>query len=319
MTLTRSLRPSLWIHPPFLSLPHGVWATLLCFLLPFNLSASEDLQPSSGSRAIATIPLEWLDPFGPPRLHYDQLRPLLKKPEDIEAIITRLLSAYRGTHKEKYLLWSLSYAFLLWQSVPRGQERVRVSLIGTRLVGELSQTSLPPHIPAFWEAVFMGTLALSQGILNTLQYVPEFIKRLKKVEESAPSYFYGSSALLLAKMYIKLPPFPLSLGNISMGMEYLEKARPYQERTYALWYVVKAEGEYLLYGKERAYATLDQLREVCPVDVTTRYTYEMAIYLSERFREAIETGSYDKYLWDPLLEPITPLIEKGYTPSRFCD
>lgn len=300
--------------PPVFPIP--MRASPFVILMSLALLSPGEAFPEE--KPLAALPLSWLDPFAPPDEHYEELRPLFQKPQDIEGIIQRLLRAYQEKGDTRYLIWSLSYTFLLWQSVPQGEERIRVSLLGGKIVEELTKRMPDSYIPAFWGAVFMGTLGLSRGVLNTLQLVPEFIKRLKRVEEAAPRYFYGSASLLLAKMYIKLPPFPLSLGNLPLGMEYLEKARPYQEKRYALWYVVKAEGEYLLYGKEKAFATLAGLAEVCPVDVTTRYTYEMAMYLSERFREAVESGTYDKYLWDPLLEPITPLLKKQYNPPRFC-
>ena len=75
-------------------------------------------------------------------------------------------------------------------------------------------------------ALYAGAEALTRGVLEALQLIPENQARLERVERDHPGYFYGSPALIVGKGYIKVPPFPLSVGNIAKGIAFLRKAVP---------------------------------------------------------------------------------------------
>jgi hypothetical protein len=268
--------------------------------------------------SIESLPIEALDPFGPPDLYYDTLRSAFKSPEDVERVIRRLWKTYKETNNPKYGFWILNYTNLLWQGLEKEEDRKKVAKGATQLARELREKYPKNPEPAFWEPVFLGFYALSVGILNALQYLPVYQSSLKWLIENKPDYFYGGAYLLLARLYMKAPPFPVSIGDLEKAFQYLELARPYEENRYGLWHIFKAEAEYLKYGKEKMLKTLKEVDNVCPVDVTTRYTYEISKYYAEELLKAIETGEYDRYQWDPLLKPITALIHKRYDPKRFC-
>lgn len=277
---------------------------------------------------VAEIPLDRLDPFGPPGENYDRMRGWFSEPADVSRIIRRLWVSHQEGGGLEHGLWALSYAFLFWQTAASSSQRLKIARAGLKMARSIEREHPGEVTGLFWSAVFYGSVGLSRGHLDALQMLPEFERRLTQVEEIQPDFFYGSAHLLKAKMYTKVPPFPVSIGNMQKGYEYLEKARPYQEGTYAIWYLVLAEAEYLTKrreegpekGREAAFAVLDRIEsEVCPVDVTTRYTYEMAAYVAGKFREAVAPGGkYDKYTWDPLLEPITELRTRIYRPKQIC-
>ena len=268
--------------------------------------------------SLESLPLPALDPFGPPGKYYDQLRALFREPADVERVIQRLWKEYKRTGEKKYAFWILNYTNLLWQGLEDPEKRRKVAMGAVKLARKLARDYPNDPEPAFWEPVFLGFYALSVGVLNALQYLPQYQARLKWLLKHRPDYFYGGAYLLLARLYMKAPPFPISIGDLDKAFEYLEKARPYQEKRYALWHIFKAEAEYLRYGKERMLKTLQEIDEVCPVDVTSRYTYEIAKYYAEELIKATETGEYDQYQWDPLLKPITILTKKRYNPKKLC-
>jgi len=263
------------------------------------------------------IPLDLYNPFGPTEVYFRHLRKSLKNPSDVEKIIQRLWKSFESNGVERHGIWTLYYTALLWQVSDDPEKRKIAAKAGVELAKKLQEKTKKTD-PIFWEASFLGFYALSAGVLNSLQYVPIYEGRLRWIAENDPSFFYGGAFLFLAKMYMKTPPFPVSVGDLKKAKEYIEKARPYQEKKYALFYVGKAELHHLLGEVEEREKTLNQIPQTCPFDVLTCYTYELAMHQAEAFRDAIRTGKYDRYMWDPFLEPAITLIKKRYDPPQLC-
>lgn len=260
-----------------------------------------------------------MDPFAPLKLDaYLRLRKLMQQPTDGEALVKNLWERYVQTGKFDYGHWAVCYSQLWWQAHPPGKDRLRVSQIG-RAMAEKLRTDFPAH-PAgyFWSAAHMGFEALVRGVLDSLNMIPQFFNLLDEAEARDPGYLLGSVHLAKAKAYLKLPSFPMSIGSVDKGLAQLEKAKPYQEKRYALWYIVLAEAEMQRQGKEAALQALHGLDQVCPQDMQSQYTFEISTLFAEKFRHSVATGKYNKYTWDPMLESIIELRDRQVTIAKGC-
>jgi hypothetical protein len=188
---------------------------------------------------------------------------------------------------------------------PLGEERKKVARF-SRIMSE-KYLKNHPDLPAgyLWLAVHTGMEALSIGILNALQFIPTYRRSLEEVIRRFPDYFFGGAYTLLAKGYLKLPPFPLSIGNLDLAEEYLEKARPYQERKIAFWYLVYAELKLLREGIQGAEGMIERMKmEISPKDAFSLYSLIASLHDADKLLEVVKKNEYDRYQWDPLLFPI---------------
>ena len=135
--------------------------------------------------------------------------------------------------------------------------------------------------------------------------VPTFMKSLEAMVKIDPSYFYGSASMLRAKMYLKTPPFPLSVGDMDNALESLEIARRYQEKHYAFYYIIRAEAEHLQGDTKKALQTLSTFHTQIDVrNNAEQFTLDMAQADGAKFAKALQDGSYDKYRFDPFMQPL---------------
>lgn len=267
-------------------------------------AARSGVAAASTSR-IAQLPLEFFDPRRPVDKHYATTRTIMIVPAEAEALVARLWQVFLETSELKYGEWALMYTLNWWRAVDLGAPRVRTSRIGIRMAQAITQQFPSKSMGPFWTAVFVGAESISRGILDAIQNVPEFQRNLAIAEKEDPSYMYGSPILLQAKMFIKLPPFPVSIGDLDKGVDYLERARPHAERKMAFWDIFLAEAVYLKSGRDACFQILDRIAEhVKPVDGATMFVYEMTLSDAASMRAAITNGTYNKYTWDPMLSPL---------------
>ena len=255
---------------------------------------------------INAIPLDAFDYAAPASRDYDRIRPLALSRAGAKKIVDRLWQAHERTGKLKYAEWALVYGYNWWRVAPLGPERIRIARIGRRIAASVETQFPEAPVGYFWGASYAGLEALSRGILDALQLIPDNLRRLEWVDARFPDYFYGGAALLLGKGYIKIPPFPLSIGNLDKGLHYLNKAADWQKGKIAMWYLFYAEAVYLKTGSvPQALAVLDRIgTDVHPVDAGARYALETALIDAASFRKALKAGNYNKYTWDPLLTPL---------------
>lgn len=267
------------------------------------LPGSFILIPSSPLLLAEEEPLDHLNPYGP-IANYRYLRRLWD-PRVPGQVITKLWKRFEEDANPQYGEWALIFAYQWWRMTPLGNERIRVAHL-SRLMSE-KYRALHPDLPAghLWHAVHTGMEALSIGILNALHFTPTYRRSLEEVTERFPDYFFGGAYTLLAKGYLKLPPFPLSIGDLNRAEEYLEKARPYQERRIAFWYLVYAELELLRKGQEAARAMVKRMeQEITPKDAFSLYSLVTSLHDASKLLEVVEKNQYDRYQWDPVLFPI---------------
>ena len=274
--------------------------------------------PRIGEASLLNVPLDHLDPFGPPDLYYDKLRSAFNRPKDAADLAKRLWAEFNRTGNGNYGHWAIMYIQLWWQSLPGDQGRIRASKIGKAMADKLTVAMPESAAGPYWSAVFFGFEALVRGVLDSLQMVPDFLRKFDEAQQRDPSYLMGSVYMAKAKAYTKLPAFPMSVGSLDKAFEYLDKAKPFQAERYAYFYIVLAEAELQRNGPEAALAALEGIKNVCPSDVQSRYTYEMANILAEKLRAALAADTYNRYTWDPLLEPVMELKERKFVPPKLC-
>lgn len=255
---------------------------------------------------VASAPLSYLDPARPLDANYAIVRPTLFDVKMAKIAIERCWNEYNKTKEAKYAEWAALYCFNYWRLAQLGEPRIQAARIGLKL-SQQHKTDYPGLVAGhFWTATFLGLESISRGILDAAHLIPEYQRHLAEAEKIDSTYFYAAPIIAQAKLFVKAPKFPVSVGNLEKGLEYLEKARPYQEHIFALWYVFKAEADYLISGdKELTFANFEQmLKKVKPIDSATQYTLEMSIQDAKGLRQAVEAGTYNKYKWDPLLTPL---------------
>lgn len=251
------------------------------------------------------LPLSELDPNSAMNANYYKIAESLADAADIEAMVGKFWGMFRKDHKLSSANAAVLWNFLLWRATPLGEKRIRVAMLGRKMAQKM-QEQFPDRVDGYsWDATFMGMEGLSRGVLQTLYMIPDFLAQLERSIKMDESYFYGMGLMLMAKMYLKLPVFPVSMGDPAKAHAYLNLARPYQEHSYAFFYNVLAEAQLIAGEEQKALATLDSFADT--ITATTKaeqFTLDLAIHDAAQFRKVIKDGTYDKYMFDPFLVPI---------------
>ncbi len=74
----------------------------------------------------------------------------------------------------------------------------------------------------FWAASNLGEKGQAQGIFRSLSLVGPLKKTMERIIELDPDYY--CAYMTLGILYIKAPPWPVSIGNRKKGIETLEYA-----------------------------------------------------------------------------------------------
>ncbi len=253
---------------------------------------------------VEQIPLTDLNPYSTDTAIYERIVAAMLDSDAGKRIVERLWFGYTRTDDFAYGERAVILCYSWWRTYPMGPDRIRSAMAGRRMA-KLLQNRAPDH-PAgrFWGSLFMGAEAISRGLLNAVNLIPDSEKMMNRVLSEHPDYFYYLPATMLGKLYTKAPGFPISVGNLSKAIDYLEAVREKQADYLAVWYLFMAEALHLDGRTEQALALLDDIPIRCkPIDVGTQYTYETTLADAESFRQAIKSGTYNKLTWDPLLEP----------------
>lgn len=265
-------------------------------------AAASVLPAKRASAAISDADLARFDPFSSLENYYRFLRPKLFNYEQGRPFLDALLARYqiqRNVYDGERVLIGM---FILWRTIAGKTERIKFSRAAQKLASLVAK-DFPGHPSGHvWGGVFFGTEQLVAGILEAAHLSPEIQNRLDQAIKVDETYLYGLPHLLAAKLYFKAPAFPVSVGNYDKAWRHIEAAAKFAERKFAPYYVVLAEGELLTKGKEAAFATLDRMQpEVKPTNAAEAYGLDSMISDGLAFREAVETGKYNKYLWDSFL------------------
>lgn len=250
-------------------------------------------------------------PRGPVPLYFDVMRPVLFDPAAARRYLNALWTRYQNRGELYDGERTLMGFFMNWRVHDDEAQRLKVARAAQKIADRVARDH-PEHPAGYtWGAIFFGAEALSRGLLESAHVAPEVENRLEHAVKLDEGYIYGLALLVLAKMYTKAPPFPVSVGNIDKGDAYFERARPYAEGKFAVWYIFKAEAAYLRHGREAAFEVLDRMRqEVEPVNVISAYALDSMLSDAKAFRSAVQDGTYHKFTWDPLLTVAKPALER---------
>ena len=269
------------------------------------------------AESVLKLPVKLYNPYGPVENYWKYLRPIFYDSGYGRAYIERLWRIYRRDGDPDIGEWVLQGVYLWWRAHEAQSERIKVAQIGQKMAVEFANNyprAAPGHVMG---AVFFGAEALSRGVLNAIHLVPKVDERLRATMEIDPEYMYGLAPCLLAKMYTKVPPFPMSIGDLDKAYEFLKTAEPVAKGTFAPWYLFRAEADLHRYGHEKAFETLARMKsEVKPENVATTYLLDSMLHDAEEFRRVMRDGTYNKYTWDPVLVPAQPALP---VPPKYAD
>ncbi len=267
--------------------------------------AATTVIPGHGLAGFAELPLPMLDPLRPLDSKYPLIRPGQFSEPAARNALERLWVAFQKTKRREYGEWAPFYCYNTWRLADLGKPRVEISRVGRKMAIEVLKHHPDSSWAAFWKGAFVGMETVSHGLLDAAHMVPGFRDQMVAIEAKDPTVYWGAPLIALAKIYIKAPAFPVSVGDIHKGMEYLDKLRPIQEKKFALWYLYLAEAELTLKGKDAAFAVLDKMEAECkPVDTASKFVLETTLIDAAEFRRKVSDGSYNRYKWDPVLTPL---------------
>ncbi len=242
---------------------------------------------------------------------YDLNRPIgskitvdLNKIEDVgyvESILDKLNKALRkDPHNLQLHILRNSYIYILWDIAPLKMKKA-IAKQGLKYAEETIK-EFPNH-PDGWirKAIFLGTYAITIGILNALYLSKEVRDAALRAYSLNKKYYYAMPCQVLGRIYFKLPPFPLSYGNSDKAAKYLYEAYKYAP-DFAHVYMYLAELEASKGNVELAEKLLNKIPDIQP-----RTWYELLIkkwtlrtlpkarkYLKEK---------WNKYEYDFLIDP----------------
>jgi len=131
-----------------------------------------------------------------------------------------------ATGKERYeMYWRLSAAYHFIATHEDGADRERIVELLDRgqEAGKKGVDLNPEGVDAlYWRSTNLAEKGQVQGILKSLFLVKPLKADMERIVELDPEYY--KAFLLLGILYVKAPPWPLSIGNSQKGVETLEHA-----------------------------------------------------------------------------------------------
>ncbi len=297
-------------------------------MLPGGLSRRQTIAGTAAGIAVlhvppsalaGSMPVDWYDPYTPVAENIDTVyRTVLLPPDGPKHAAERVWTEYTTTGILKYAEWAPQFMYLWWRLETETSERIRVARIGQKMAAEIQRRTPESVLGPLYGAMFIGFEALSRGVLNSLQIVPRMMEQAKEVVERQPGFLYGLAELMLARVLFKAPPFPMSRGDLTKSMAYIELARPYAEGKFAPWYLFLAEALHLTEQASELERLLDTWESaIKPTDKFTMMNLEITRIDMANLKAALADGSYDRYLWDAYLVPMDRrIIEQRYPVVR---
>lgn len=259
---------------------------------------------------VYSLPIKDFDYYGPIET-YARLRRLYYNARANGLCFERLSKHYLASNEAWAAETCLAVGYGWWRAESSQAARLKVARLGQKFAGKIIGDFPDSPVGYCWQAVFVGVEALTLGILDALHLIPNYQKALARVNAINPAYFYGFSTLLLAKILLKTPPKPLSIGNLEDAQQLLEQGRPMQQGKLAIWYLFYAELLYQTQGLDAALAKLNEMRDqVKPENVATAVILDQTLFDAAYFERVLRENRYNKYTWDPIMIPAKPTPAK---------
>ncbi len=195
----------------------------------------------------------------------------------------------------------LDYIYYLWEVSPSKDEK-KIVKYGVNAVNELCKY-FPNHPHCYLSrAIMLSLLGLELGPLNTLEEVPRVIKLYQKAAAMNPTWFYCFAVRNLGRLYFKLPGFPASVGDYDKAEKYLKRAYRYCPDHPDI-YVYLGDLYYIQGKKKKAIEFVKKLYTLKPRTWLEKIVLQWTLRTVPVIIKKYETGTYDKYNWDYLLDP----------------
>lgn len=195
---------------------------------------------------------------------------------------------------------TLILLFAAWRMENKDQKK---RIVTGKQVVKLSKewTALDPKHPGahHWYGAGVGMIALSRGVLNSLQLVPELKNALEKSAALDDSYLDASALCQLGRMYTMLPGFPLSLGSHQKAMEYLLLAKK-KGPGFTLAQLYYADLLWAMGKNTEALAELEKIAPNKPKTEVQYFTYEVNKDKAVELKKLIESGAPRAPFYDVL-------------------
>ncbi len=195
------------------------------------------------------------------------------------------------------------YLFLYWQLCNNPTEKL--STINKGIQYAIETIKAYPDDPEGWlrRGIFIGLLALQQGILNSLSVAPAIIKYLTKAYKLDKTYLDSEPTIVLGKTLYKLPPFPISYGDKKKAHMLLEEVLN-SAPSFPYLYVDLAEFELSEGNRKKAFYYLDQIKGLRPDNWYGKIAYHWTMNLLPRIRRAFNSPNWNIYRFDLFTLPL---------------
>lgn len=241
------------------------------------------------------IPYSWEDPVRPERALQ-----LVKQYKDY-------VEKHPGEMHAREVYAQL--AFACWR-LENKDNRKRIVYAKLVLDNAKKMIELDPKSPAghHWLGAAYGMIALTRGVLNSLQMVPEIKKSFERSIELDPNYLGGSALVQMARVYTMLPGFPVSIGDKEKAIKYLLQAKQISPG-FSLTYLYLAD-LYWHFGKTKE--ALAELDEIGKRKATSEVEYFLNAVNQEKakeLRKLITSGADRDPLYDVLSDIQPGLVD----------
>lgn len=228
------------------------------------------------------------------------------KPETVAEIVEHL-SRLALKRADDPRAWEVlcQWAYLWWRITPDKDTKLRIVAAGARAAERLEALRPGSDEGLVWRSTMLSLEALTKGVLNALNVVPELHDLLAEGVKRDIRYFYGFPLWSLGRFYYKMPGFPVSKGDIKRSEVLLEKAHA-REKKFNLIALFLAETKAALGKMDEFRALVDSIEGYGYDSYFAKYAWWPIIYEGKALAEVVASGKYDKYTWDPLLVPYPP-------------
>jgi len=196
------------------------------------------------------------------------------------------------------------YGLLLWYTA-ENKEKESISKLNIKWAQEFLKYYPTNSFAMSMKSLFLGTYGLSQGVMNALYISNMGKKSLERAYELGNKWQKGFAAALLGRQYFKLPPYPISFGNLKSATKFAKISIKYQPNN-AMFYEFLAE-IYAYKGEvDKAIKILNKIKEIKPkcwydIILKNRIINNYDIFL-EILKSQLK-GKYNKYKYDFFMDP----------------
>jgi tetratricopeptide (TPR) repeat protein len=166
----------------------------------------------------------------------------LADPAVVDAHLARYLQiiAKDPKHLEAHIRAS-EFTFYAWRLESDRSKRLALVRRGLGIATEATKIDPESGAAWYWRGSQIALIGLTQGVLNSLQLIPEGKAALERAAKLDPDYRDGLAMANIARVYTVVPGFPISIGNRVGGKKMLlEGYRRYPNSSYYPLYLADA-------------------------------------------------------------------------------